>query len=222
MLSRPSSPGKVDAVMEGFATVKAEAAKDSSLQVLDIEPINPALISMGVKQGDQLWLNYLNNFIRNLNSSGDNAALYEKWFHADLPAVLVLPGLTSTMSWYPGDLIPYLPVILGGLWISIYISVVSFVVGSVLGLFAYLGKAGKSRIVCAVSAAYIEVVRNVPLLVVLYLIYFGLTQFGINLDPLWSALIALTINNGAYVAEILRAGFESVPSGLREARMPSA
>jgi polar amino acid transport system permease protein len=121
------------------------------------------------------------------------------------------------MSWYPGDLIPYLPVILGGLWVSIYISVVSFVVGSVLGLFAYLGKAGASRIVSSISSAYIEVVRNVPLLVVLYLIYFGLTQFGINLDPLWSALIALTINNGAYVAEILRAGFESVPSGLREA-----
>jgi polar amino acid transport system permease protein len=121
------------------------------------------------------------------------------------------------MSWYPGDLIPYLPVILGGLWVSIYISVVSFIVGSVLGLFAYLGKAGTSRVVSAISSAYIEVVRNVPLLVVLYLIYFGLTQFGINLDPLWSALIALTINNGAYVAEILRAGFESVPSGLREA-----
>jgi polar amino acid transport system substrate-binding protein len=84
--------GKVDAVMEGFATVRAEAAKDPSLQVLDIEPINPALISMGVKQGDQLWLNYLNNFIRNLNSSGDNAVLYQKWFHADLPKVLSYQG----------------------------------------------------------------------------------------------------------------------------------
>jgi polar amino acid transport system substrate-binding protein len=47
---------------------------------------------MGVKQGDQLWLNYLNNFIRNLNSSGDNAVLYQKWFHADLPKVLSYQG----------------------------------------------------------------------------------------------------------------------------------
>lgn len=84
--------GKVDAVMEGFATVRAEAAKDPSLAVLDVEPINPALISMGIKQGDQVWLNYLNNFIRNLNSSGDNAALYKKWFNADLPAVLAYQG----------------------------------------------------------------------------------------------------------------------------------
>jgi polar amino acid transport system permease protein len=121
------------------------------------------------------------------------------------------------MTWYLGDLIPYMPLLLQGLWISIYISVLSFVFGSVLGLFAYLAKAGRWRVLRGISGAYIEVVRNVPLLVVLYLIYFGLTQFGVNLDPLWSTLIALTINNGAYVAEILRAGFESVPKGLREA-----
>lgn len=80
--------GKVDAVMEGFATVRAAAAKDPSLQVLDGDPISPALISMGVKQGDQVWVNYLNNFIRNLNSSGTNQSLYKKWFNADLPQVI--------------------------------------------------------------------------------------------------------------------------------------
>ncbi|MDQ6754935.1 MAG: transporter substrate-binding domain-containing protein [Actinomycetota bacterium] len=80
--------GKVDAVMEGFATVRAAAAKDPSLQVLDVEPISPALISMGVKQGDEAWVSYLNNFIRNLNSSGDNQALYKKWFNANLPQVI--------------------------------------------------------------------------------------------------------------------------------------
>jgi len=79
---------KVDAVMEGFATVGKAVADDSSLAVLDVEPISPALISMGVKLGDQAWLNYLNNFIRNLNSSGENAAIYAKWFKADLPTVI--------------------------------------------------------------------------------------------------------------------------------------
>jgi polar amino acid transport system substrate-binding protein len=79
---------KVDAVMEGFATVSQAAADDPSLAALKIEPISPALISMGVKQGDQIWLNYLNNFIRNLNSSGQNAVIYKKWFNADLPSVI--------------------------------------------------------------------------------------------------------------------------------------
>jgi len=121
------------------------------------------------------------------------------------------------MTWYLGDLIPYLPLILQGLWVSIYVSVASFLAGTALGLVAYRAKAGRSPALRRMSSAYIEVIRNVPLLVVLYLIYFGLGQFGINLDPLWSTLIALTINNGAYVAEILRAGFDSVPGGLREA-----
>ena len=80
--------GKVDAVMEGFATVRKAVADDPSLAALNVEPISPALISMGVKQGDQIWLNYLDNFIRNLNSSGQNAAIYKKWFNADLPAVI--------------------------------------------------------------------------------------------------------------------------------------
>lgn len=80
--------GKVDAVMEGFATVRAAAATDPSLQVLDVEPIIPALISMGVKQGDHVRVNYQNNFIGNLNSSGENQALYKKWFKADLPQVI--------------------------------------------------------------------------------------------------------------------------------------
>jgi polar amino acid transport system substrate-binding protein len=80
--------GKVDAVMEGFATVSKAVADDPSLATLKIEPISPALISMGVKQGDQTWLNYLNNFIRNLNSSGQNAVIYKQWFKADLPAVI--------------------------------------------------------------------------------------------------------------------------------------
>ncbi len=51
----------------------------------------------------------------------------------------------------------------------------------------------------------------------LYLIYFGLPEVGINLNPVWAGIVALTLNNSAYTAEIYRAGFESVPRGLREA-----
>ena len=72
------------------------------------------------------------------------------------------------MSWYPGDLIPYLPLILQSVWISIYVSFASFLAGSALGLIAYRAKAGESATLRRISSAYIEVVRNVPLLVVLY------------------------------------------------------
>lgn len=80
--------GKVDAVMEGESTVNDEIEADSSLATLDIEAIRPQLIGMGFQQDDIVWKNYLDNFIRNYTSSGENAELYEKWFDSELPSVI--------------------------------------------------------------------------------------------------------------------------------------
>jgi polar amino acid transport system permease protein len=121
------------------------------------------------------------------------------------------------MTFYFGDILPYLPVMLQALWVSIYVTVGSFLAGSVLGIFVYLGKSSDTRLLRVPANAFIEVFRNTPLLVQLYLIYFGLGQFGINLNPLWSALLGMTLNNAAYTSEIFRAGVDAVPDGLREA-----
>lgn len=121
------------------------------------------------------------------------------------------------MALYYGDLIPYAGLFLQGLWVSLYVTVIAMLVGSVLGVLLYLGKSGRSRVLSRFSAGYIEVFRNTPLLVQLYLIYFGLPQLGVNVSSIWAALIGLTLNNAAYTAEIYRAGFEAVPVGLREA-----
>ena len=79
---------KVDAAVEGRATVKQEAEKEGDLEALDQPPLRPSLISMGALPDDQVWINYLNNFIRNLNASGTNQELYKKWFGEDLPDVI--------------------------------------------------------------------------------------------------------------------------------------
>lgn len=121
------------------------------------------------------------------------------------------------MTLYFGDLLPFTGLLLNGLWVSVYVTIVSMVTGGIFGILVYLGRASKTRILRVLSQMYIEVFRNTPLLVQLYLIYFGLPKFGINFSPIWSGLIALTMNNAAYTAEIYRAGFESVPKGLREA-----
>ncbi len=121
------------------------------------------------------------------------------------------------MTFYFGDLLPYASQLGAALWTSIYITLIAMAVGSALGVVLYLGKASSLPVVPAVSRAYIEVFRNTPLLVQLYLIYFGLPQAGLNLNPTWAGIVALTLNNSAYTAEIYRAGFESVPHGLREA-----
>ena len=121
------------------------------------------------------------------------------------------------MSFDVLNTLQYLPLLLHALWISIYVTIASFFAGSVLGLVVYLGKSNAHRPVRVVSSAYIEVIRNTPLLVQLYIIYFGLSQVGFNFNPLWSALLGMTLNNSAYTAEIFRGGIEAVPHGLHEA-----
>lgn len=121
------------------------------------------------------------------------------------------------MTFYFGDLLPYTSQLLQALGTSVYITLIAMLVGSTFGVALYLGKAGRLRPVRMLSSAYIETFRNTPLLVQLYLIYFGLPELGLNLNPTWAGVVALTLNNAAYTAEIYRAGFESVPHGLVEA-----
>jgi polar amino acid transport system substrate-binding protein len=81
--------GKVDALIENNAIVGGLVKNEpSAYQVVKGDPIKPALFSIGVKQGDQTWLNYLNNFIRNYNISGQNEASLQKWFGLTLPPFL--------------------------------------------------------------------------------------------------------------------------------------
>lgn len=121
------------------------------------------------------------------------------------------------MTFYIGDMLQYLPIMLEALWVSVYVSVAGFFAGSIIGVFIALVRNTRFKLLRIVTGGYVELMRNTPVLVQLYLVYFGLGQVGINLNPLWAAVVALTLNNSAYTSEIFRAGFESVPVGLREA-----
>lgn len=88
-----------------------------------------------------------------------------------------------------------------------------FVVGVVMATLLVYGRPAARRI----AAAYVEIIRNTPLIVQLFLIFFGLPSLGVKLDVLTASVIALTVNLGAYTAEIVRAGLESVPKSQIEA-----
>ncbi|MFY0022158.1 ABC transporter permease subunit, partial [Acinetobacter baumannii] len=76
---------------------------------------------------------------------------------------------------------------------------------------------GRSRILSALARAYVEAIRNTPFLVQLFLVFFGLPGIGLRISAVSAGLIALTVNLGAYSAEIIRAGIDSVPRGQIEA-----
>jgi polar amino acid transport system permease protein len=104
-----------------------------------------------------------------------------------------------------------------GLWVTIQISAASMILSTTLGIgLTYLTTVSGKRIQ-RVLAGYIEIMRNTPLLVQLYFIYFGLYEVGIASGSFSSIVITLTLCNGAYLGEIIRAGLESVPRTQIEA-----
>ncbi len=91
------------------------------------------------------------------------------------------------------------------------------VLGAALGMLLALGRVSKVRWVSKICGAYIEIARTVPVLLLIYLMLFGLPQLGINFPVLWKLVIPLTLANSAVFAEIIRAGILSLPRGQAEA-----
>jgi polar amino acid transport system permease protein len=91
------------------------------------------------------------------------------------------------------------------------------VIGFVIGTLCAIGKRGQVAWIRRACTAYVEVIRNTPLLVQIFLVYFGLASFGLKLEAVTVAMAALTINVGAYASEIMRAGFDSIHKGQLEA-----
>ncbi len=110
-----------------------------------------------------------------------------------------------------------LPVLLFGAITTVEVTAGGFVVAVVLGLFCAILLGFRSRLLRAIVAVYVDVFRAVPVLTQLFIIYFGLTEIGIRLDPLTAAIVGFGINGGAYLTEVFRAGIASVHQGQLEA-----
>jgi polar amino acid transport system permease protein len=109
------------------------------------------------------------------------------------------------------------PFLLRGLLITLEVSALAALLGLMLGLLGGIAKLSSVRPIRAGAIAYIEFIRGTPVLVQLFLIYFGLPAFGVNLDSFWAAVIGLGINSGAYVSEIVRGSIQAIDRGQWEA-----
>ena len=105
-----------------------------------------------------------------------------------------------------------------GLLLGIGIAILALAIGSILGLIGAFARVYGPRWARALVAAYVEFVRNIPLLLIIYFVYFGLPLIGISvLDNLWSFVFALALYSGAYLTETFRAGIEAISKGYLEA-----
>ncbi|MCM1184300.1 MAG: amino acid ABC transporter permease [Roseburia sp.] len=108
-------------------------------------------------------------------------------------------------------------ILIPGITVTIPLTVISFSLALVIAVAVALIQFANVRVLKQVSRFYIWVIRGTPLLVQLYVIFFGLPKLGIILDPFPCAVLVFAINEGAYCAETMRAALESVPGGQMEA-----
>jgi polar amino acid transport system permease protein len=111
----------------------------------------------------------------------------------------------------------HLPELLAGALLTIQLSATAMVLGLGVAVLCAMGQSAGPRPVRAVVAGYVELIRNTPFLIQIFIFYFSLPVIGIRLTANNAALAAMTINLGAYASEIIRAGIEAIPRGQVEA-----
>lgn len=117
----------------------------------------------------------------------------------------------------PSIIIKHLPLFLKGVFLTVEISFFAILIGLPIGILAAVGRTSRFKILNLVGAVYVEIFRNTPLLIQIFIIFFGLPGIGIKLSPYVSGLTALVLYVGAYNTEVIRAGLEAVPRGQIEA-----
>lgn len=228
--------------VEGFAQAAAlvvqgrvDALVNDNLAVLDylnttgsdeIEIAGPAgdegsEQKLAFQANDTKLLQQANDALAELKADGTLAGISEKYFgidvsvkndgDADLTGGRVVRSdadVVKDAAW---------PMLRGLLIATIPITIVSFALGLALAVAAALANLSGSRILSGIARTYISIIRGTPLLVQLFIVFYGLPEIGLDFSPWPSAVLALSLNVGGYAAEIVRSAILSVPRGQFEA-----
>lgn len=107
-------------------------------------------------------------------------------------------------------LMEYYPLFVRGLGVTVFVTIISCFSGTILGTLLALGKIYGNKYISLVVRLFISIIRGTPLLVQLFIIYYGLPSYGIRLTPITAAIISFIVNSGAYQAEYLRGSIQSI------------
>ena len=149
----------------------------------------------------------VNNAIKQMNSDGTATTLYDKYFKEKPKAQSWLDVVKSNIG----------PMLAATIKVTIPLTIVTFIIGLVLALGVALARLSASRALSWPARAFVSIFRGTPLLVQLFIIFFGLPELGIKFNSWVAAAIALSLNVAAYAAEIIRSAILSVPKGQWEA-----
>jgi polar amino acid transport system substrate-binding protein len=220
---RDLKAGRIEAVLLDLPIALYYAKPDAALKFSG-DPFAPGYYGIGVRLQDLSLLAAVNRAIGELAQDHTLERIYRKYGVWDerqeklkdyQPEVVVRQKAVSTLREWP----KYLPLLLRGAAMTIALSVLGMALAVVLGLVLVLLRLYGAAPVRWLAQAYVEVVRGTPLLIQLFLIYYGLPQIGIRLNPFLAGILGLGFNYAASEAENYRSGIQAIPKGQAEAAM---
>jgi polar amino acid transport system substrate-binding protein len=212
---------RIDAVVLDLPIALFYAKPDPDLKCSG-EPFAPGYYGIGLRKEDATLMAAVNQAITELGADGTLERIYRKYGLWDVrqehlgdyrPEQVTRRKTISTLREWP----KYLPVLLQGAVVTVWLSVLSMILAVVVGMIIALARLYGIAPLRWAARAYVEVVRGTPLLIQLFLIYYGLPQIGIKLNAALAAILGLGLNYAASEAENYRAGIQAVPVGQMEA-----
>ncbi len=119
----------------------------------------------------------------------------------------------------PDYLLAQVPALLRGLGMTLVVTAISIVLAAAIGLVGAALRTQRVPVLAQLAAAYVELVRNTPILVQLFFLFYGLPAVGLRMSLFWTGVVCLTLWGGAYQIENFRGGLAAVDRGLREAAL---
>jgi len=196
-------------------------------------------IAIGLRKDDGALLKAVNEALAEMRTDGTLKSIYQQWnlynsstadyfgdnspisnasadrYREYLAAVQTERTVGEQLKQY----LSFVPLLLRGALVTLEISIASMTLAVLLGLMLAIIRVFGNRLVAWPAVAFIEVIRGTPLLIQLFIIFYGLPSLGIRLTPFWAAVIGLGMNYAAYEAENYRAGIQAVPRGQLDAAL---
>ncbi|MEP7273545.1 MAG: ABC transporter substrate-binding protein/permease [Acidobacteriota bacterium] len=227
--------GRTDAVFNDYPIAVYYSKPNPKLKFAG-EPVEKVLYAIAVRKEDTKLLDEINTSLVAIMKTGELKRIYEKWglwnrqteelFSQVATQPNALEDFTRTMTAERSlkdrlkQYLSYLPILLlQGAPMTLLISMLGMALAVALGLVIALANLYGPRPISWLARGFIEVFRGTPLLIQLYLIFYGLPSVGIRLTPLVAAVVGLGLNYAAYEAENYRAGIQAIPRGQMEAAL---
>jgi len=231
------SNGRLDAVLMDYIIALYNVGPLPELKMIG-SAVGRLEYGIGVRKEDGALLEQINSALSRMMASGELRQILDRWKlwtpmcaeyfgdrspgseRADAYQSYMESRLQTTSTWSKArQYLNYIPLLGKGAIVTLELSVIAMALAVIIGLSFALTRLYGPGVLRAFSVAYIESIRGTPLLIQLFLIFYGLPHIGIRLSPMLAAIFGLALNYSAYEAENYRAGIQSIPKTQLEAAL---